>query len=59
MIQTHENRIASARYTRMGRDACDRIHVATLEILERTGVDVHRRYRSYGFPWKTIDADGT
>jgi trimethylamine--corrinoid protein Co-methyltransferase len=41
MIQTHENRMASARYTRMGKDECERIHVATLEILERTGVDVH------------------
>lgn len=33
--------MASARYARMGHDECERIHMATLEILERTGVDVH------------------
>ena len=41
MIPTHERRMTSARYARMGRDECHRIHMATLEILERTGVDVH------------------
>lgn len=41
MISTHETRLASARYSRMGHQECDRIHLATLEILERTGVDVH------------------
>jgi trimethylamine--corrinoid protein Co-methyltransferase len=41
MIPTHENRMTSAHYSRMGRQECDRIHVGTLEILERTGVDVH------------------
>jgi len=41
MIPTGETRMASAQYARMGRQECDRIHIATLEILERTGVDVH------------------
>lgn len=41
MIPTHEHRMASAHYARMGHQECDRIHIATLEILERTGVDVH------------------
>ncbi|HSO18115.1 MAG TPA: trimethylamine methyltransferase family protein [Desulfosarcina sp.] len=41
MIPTHETRMASAHYSRMGQAECDRIHIATLEILERTGVDVH------------------
>jgi trimethylamine---corrinoid protein Co-methyltransferase len=41
MISTHESRMTSAHYARMDRQACDRIHMATLEILERTGVDVH------------------
>ncbi len=41
MIPTHESRMASAHYARMGHQECDRIHIATLEILERTGVDVH------------------
>ena len=41
MIPTHENRMTSARYSRMGHQECDRIHIGTLEILERTGVDVH------------------
>ena len=41
MIPTHETRMTSAHYDRMGHQECDRIHMATLEILERTGVDVH------------------
>ena len=41
MIPTHETRMTSAHYARMGNQECDRIHIATLEILERTGVDVH------------------
>jgi trimethylamine:corrinoid methyltransferase-like protein len=41
MISTHENRMTSAQYARMGHAECERIHMATLEILERTGVDVH------------------
>ncbi len=41
MIPTRETHMASAHYARMGHDECDRIHIATLEILERTGVDVH------------------
>ena len=41
MISSHEKRMASAHYARMGHQECDRIHIATLEILERTGVDVH------------------
>jgi trimethylamine--corrinoid protein Co-methyltransferase len=50
--------MASAHYARMGHDECDRIHIATLEILERTGVDVHderaRRILVEGGAW----ADG-
>ncbi|HSJ59196.1 MAG TPA: trimethylamine methyltransferase family protein [Anaerolineae bacterium] len=41
MIETHGVRTTSAHYARMGREECDRIHLATLEILERVGVDVH------------------
>jgi len=33
--------MTSAHYARMGRAECEKIHVATLEILERVGVDVH------------------
>jgi len=33
--------MTSAHYARMGRLECEKIHVATLEILERVGVDVH------------------
>ena len=40
MIPTHETRMASAHYARLGHQECDRIHIATLEILERTGRDV-------------------
>ncbi|WP_373500575.1 trimethylamine methyltransferase family protein [Desulfococcus sp.] len=41
MISTHDSRMESAHYARMGRQECEKIHMATLEILERTGVDVH------------------
>ena len=33
--------MASARYARMGKTECHQIHLATLEVLERVGVDVH------------------
>lgn len=41
MISTHAVQMAGAHYARMGRQECANIHAATLEILERTGVDVH------------------
>ena len=43
MISTHEKRMSSAIYARLGQQECQRIHLATLEILERTGIDVHDR----------------
>lgn len=41
MIQTHGSRMTSAHYSRMGEQECEQIHLATLEILERVGIDVH------------------
>jgi trimethylamine--corrinoid protein Co-methyltransferase len=41
MIETHGFRTTSAHYARMGRQECQEIHRASLEILERVGVDVH------------------
>ena len=41
MISSHATHLASAHYSRMGRLECRQIHLATLEILERVGVDVH------------------
>ncbi|MBU8910511.1 MAG: trimethylamine methyltransferase family protein [Desulfobacterales bacterium] len=41
MISTHDVSMNSAKYARMGEQECKKIHMATLEILERTGVDVH------------------
>jgi trimethylamine--corrinoid protein Co-methyltransferase len=41
MIETHATSMTGAHYARMGRAECEKIHVATLEILERVGVDVH------------------
>ncbi len=41
MISTHDSKMGSAHYSRMGGQECKKIHMATLEILERTGVDVH------------------
>ena len=41
MIETHSQSMTAAHYARMGHQECSKIHLATLEILERTGVDVH------------------
>jgi trimethylamine--corrinoid protein Co-methyltransferase len=41
MIETHGMIRTSAHYARMGCSECERIHMASLEILERIGVDVH------------------
>jgi trimethylamine--corrinoid protein Co-methyltransferase len=41
MIETHGFRTTSAHYARLGHQECQRIHLASLEILERVGVDVH------------------
>ncbi|MCP4719762.1 MAG: trimethylamine methyltransferase [Desulfobacteraceae bacterium] len=41
MISTQDLSMDSAHYARMGGQECKKIHMATLEILERTGVDVH------------------
>jgi trimethylamine--corrinoid protein Co-methyltransferase len=41
MIETHGYHTSSAHYARLGQQECTRIHVATLEVLERVGVDVH------------------
>ena len=41
MIQTHGSSMTSAHYSRLGPQECEKIHLASLEILERIGVDVH------------------
>jgi trimethylamine--corrinoid protein Co-methyltransferase len=41
MIETHQVNTANAHYFRMGHQECEKIHRASLEILERIGVDVH------------------
>ena len=41
MIETHGLHTSSAHYARLGQQEREKIHVATLEILERVGVDVH------------------
>ena len=41
MIDTQMMNMASAHYARMSGAECRRIHLATLEVLERVGVDVH------------------
>jgi len=41
MPRYHGWRQANARYGRMGPESCERIHMASLEILERVGIDVH------------------
>lgn len=41
MISTQEMSMESAHYSRMGTQECRKIHMEILEILERTGLDVH------------------
>lgn len=41
MIHTHGLSMTSAHYARMGEEECRKIHLGALEVLERTGVDVH------------------
>lgn len=41
MPRPHSSRMNHIPYTRMNRDACEQIHIASLQILERTGIDVH------------------
>jgi trimethylamine--corrinoid protein Co-methyltransferase len=41
MIETHGMHQTSARFSRMGPQECERIHTASLEILERIGIEVH------------------
>jgi trimethylamine--corrinoid protein Co-methyltransferase len=41
VIETHGLRTSSAHYARLGQGERERIHMASLEILERVGVDVH------------------
>ena len=41
MITTHATKMTGAHYARMGESECEKIHLASLEILERIGIDVH------------------
>ena len=41
MIQTHGTSMTSAHYSRLGPQECEKIHMASLEILAHIGVDVH------------------
>ena len=41
MPRPHSSRMNHIPYTRMGREACENIHMASTAILERTGIEVH------------------
>lgn len=41
MPRPHSSRMDHTPYNRMGRSTCEQIHLASLEILARTGIDVH------------------
>ena len=41
MIATHGTSMTTAHYARMGKQECQGIHLASLEILTRIGLDVH------------------
>ncbi len=41
MIETHGVNMTSAHYARMGSSECEKIHMASLEVLERIGIECH------------------
>ena len=41
MIETHGMSMTSAHYARLGQQEREKIHLASLEIMERIGIDVH------------------
>ncbi|MGD9317751.1 MAG: trimethylamine methyltransferase family protein [Anaerolineae bacterium] len=41
MIETHGQRQTSAHYSRLGPQECEKIHRASIEMLEHVGVEVH------------------
>jgi len=41
MIETQSINVTSAHYARMGQGECEKIHIASLEVLERTGIETH------------------
>ena len=41
MIETHGSQMTSAMCARMGPQECEQIHLASLEILQRVGIEVH------------------
>jgi trimethylamine--corrinoid protein Co-methyltransferase len=41
MTESQEHPLDQLPYTRMGKETCQLIHQASLEILERTGIEVH------------------
>jgi len=47
MIQTHGLSTTGAHYSRLGQYECERIHRASLEILEHVGIEVHDEKARY------------
>jgi len=41
MIETHSTSMNRAFYARMGHEECEKVHLGSLEILERPGIDFH------------------
>ncbi|MGD2156289.1 MAG: trimethylamine methyltransferase family protein [Anaerolineales bacterium] len=41
MIKTHGISQTSAFYSRMGQEECEKIHMASLEVLEKVGIETH------------------
>jgi len=41
MIETHGSNTTSAHYSRLGQTECEKLHMASLEVLETIGLEVH------------------
>jgi len=59
MIETYDKETTNAHYTRMSKAECEKIHLASLEILERVGVDVHDEKARNILVHRGAKSDGT
>lgn len=41
MIETHGRNMTSAHYSRLGQQECEKLHMASVEVLETIGLEVH------------------
>lgn len=58
MIKTHGTPMAGAHFSRLGKQECEQIHVASLEVLERVGIETHSQAAREALTEAGASADG-